>query len=62
METTKNQYIPQVVFHPGETLAENLRKWVWDQKNLPYVQENPKNHFGNIKQQKFHHSRNGSSI
>ncbi len=26
METTKNQYIPQVVFHPGETLAEKLEE------------------------------------
>ena len=26
METTKNQYIPQVVFHPGETLAEKLKE------------------------------------
>ncbi len=26
MEITKNQYIPQVVFHPGETLAEKLEE------------------------------------
>jgi len=26
METTKNQYIPQVVFHLGETLAEKLEE------------------------------------